>query len=111
MTWLTIFLRMLPSLQGMRIAMKPGEFKEQLDSARREAMKSFGDEVMLVEKYIDTPRLVSYIALIMYVCNQNKISFNNVCICDNTKGIASAFQNMVDLSPITLSLAFYFHLE
>lgn len=42
--------------QGMRIAMEPGEFQSQLESARREALKSFGDDVMLVEKYIDTPR-------------------------------------------------------
>jgi len=40
----------------MRIAMEPREFKEQLESAKREAIKSFGDDVMLVEKYIDTPR-------------------------------------------------------
>ena len=40
----------------MRIAMERGEFQEQLESARREALKSFGDDVMLVEKYIDTPR-------------------------------------------------------
>lgn len=36
--------------------MEPGEFQSQLESARREALKSFGDDVMLVEKYIDTPR-------------------------------------------------------
>lgn len=38
--------------------MKPEEFQEQLDSARGEAMKSFGDDVMLVEKFVDTPRHV-----------------------------------------------------
>merc|ERR1719507_1181499 len=31
-------------------------FEEQLESAKREAMKSFGDEVMLIEKYVETPR-------------------------------------------------------
>jgi 3-methylcrotonyl-CoA carboxylase alpha subunit len=44
--------------KGMRIAMTDAEFKGQLESARREAMKSFGDDVMLIEKYIDTPRHV-----------------------------------------------------
>lgn len=44
--------------KGMRIAMKPEEFKEQLESARREAMKSFGDEVMLIEKFVERPRHV-----------------------------------------------------
>ncbi len=32
------------------------EFPEQLESARREAMKSFNDDVMLVEKFVETPR-------------------------------------------------------
>lgn len=44
--------------KGMRIAMKPEEFQEQLESARREAMKSFGDDVMLIEKFVERPRHV-----------------------------------------------------
>ena len=44
------------AMQGMRIAMDASEFRTQLESARREAMKAFADDVMLVEKYIDTPR-------------------------------------------------------
>ena len=42
--------------KGMRIAMTAEEFQQQLDSARSEARSSFGDDVMLVEKYIPTPR-------------------------------------------------------
>ena len=42
--------------QGMRIAMTPDEFHEQLESARREGMKSFGDSVMLIEKFVERPR-------------------------------------------------------
>ena len=42
----------------MRIAPTREEFQTALESARREAMKSFGDEVMLVEKFVDTPRHV-----------------------------------------------------
>jgi Carbamoyl-phosphate synthase L chain, ATP binding domain len=44
--------------KGMRIAMTEGEFESQLESAKREAMKSFGDEVMLIEKFVKTPRHV-----------------------------------------------------
>jgi len=44
--------------KGMRIAMTETEFEAQLESAKREAMKSFGDEVMLIEKYVSTPRHV-----------------------------------------------------
>ena len=42
----------------MRICMTRPEFAEQLESARREAMKSFNDDVMLVEKFVETPRYV-----------------------------------------------------
>lgn len=42
--------------KGMRIVNKPDEFFDQLASAKSEARNSFGDEVMLVEKYITTPR-------------------------------------------------------
>lgn len=45
-------------LKGMRIAMKVEEFEEQLESARREAVKSFGDDVMLIEKFVERPRHV-----------------------------------------------------
>ena len=34
------------------------EFGPQLESAKREAMKSFGDEVMLLEKFVVDPRHV-----------------------------------------------------
>lgn len=42
--------------KGMRIAMTPDVFDAQLQSAKSEARNSFGDDVMLVEKYITTPR-------------------------------------------------------
>jgi 3-methylcrotonyl-CoA carboxylase alpha subunit len=42
--------------KGMRIVNKPEEFFDQLSSAKSEARNSFGDEIMLVEKYITTPR-------------------------------------------------------
>ncbi|KZF23026.1 3-methylcrotonyl-CoA carboxylase subunit alpha [Xylona heveae TC161] len=42
--------------KGMRIARSAAEFPDQLQSAKTEARNSFGDEVMLVEKYITQPR-------------------------------------------------------
>lgn len=42
--------------QGMRIALSEAEFHEQLESARREARKSFNDDVMLIEKFVENPR-------------------------------------------------------
>ena len=38
--------------------MTEADFEAQLESAKREAMKSFGDEVMLLEKYVTEPRHV-----------------------------------------------------
>lgn len=34
------------------------EFESQLESARREALKSFADQVMLLEKFVEEPRHV-----------------------------------------------------
>lgn len=42
--------------KGMRRVDAPAEFAAALDGARREGLASFGDEAVLVEKYIETPR-------------------------------------------------------
>lgn len=46
----------VPPVQGMRIAHSASEFQDQLESARREARKSFNDDVMLLEKFVENPR-------------------------------------------------------
>lgn len=40
----------------MRIVTKEGDFFEALESAKRESLKSFKDERVLIEKYITKPR-------------------------------------------------------
>jgi 3-methylcrotonyl-CoA carboxylase alpha subunit len=42
--------------KGMRIVEKAEDFEEMLESSKREAIKSFGDDKVLVEKYITRPR-------------------------------------------------------
>jgi len=42
--------------KGMRISRSEEDFLSQLESAKSEARNSFGDDTMLVEKYITTPR-------------------------------------------------------
>lgn len=42
----------------MRIATSKDEFLSQLESARNEAEKAYNDTVVLLEKYVDTPRHV-----------------------------------------------------
>ncbi|KAJ2352711.1 hypothetical protein GGF43_003682, partial [Coemansia sp. RSA 2618] len=44
--------------KGMRIVEKPADFEMMLESSRREALKSFGDDNVLVEKYLTKPRHV-----------------------------------------------------
>jgi 3-methylcrotonyl-CoA carboxylase alpha subunit len=44
--------------KGMRIVESENQFSDALDSARREAAKSFGNSDVLVEKYIERPRHV-----------------------------------------------------
>lgn len=42
--------------KGMRVVTSDAEFHEGLASAKREAMSAFGDDKVLIEKYIQNPR-------------------------------------------------------
>ena len=42
--------------KGMRKVEHPDDFAEALSAARREAKAAFGDDRMLIEKYVDNPR-------------------------------------------------------
>ena len=42
--------------KGMRVVSGPGEFQAALEGAQREARSSFGEDRMLVEKYLTRPR-------------------------------------------------------
>ena len=42
--------------RGMRIVRSPGELAAGLTSAKREAKAAFGDDRMLIEKFVDNPR-------------------------------------------------------
>ena len=42
--------------KGMRLVERPEDFLASLESAQREGAKSFGDDAVLVEKYITSPR-------------------------------------------------------
>lgn len=46
--------------KGMRQVWKEADFSQALDAAKREAMASFGDDIMLVEKYLTKPRHVEF---------------------------------------------------
>lgn len=40
----------------MRVAKTSGEFMEMLESAKRESSKAFGDDRVILEKYIERSR-------------------------------------------------------
>jgi len=46
--------------KGMRIVRSAAEFPENLEACKREALKSFGDERVLLERYIERPRHIEF---------------------------------------------------
>ncbi len=44
--------------KGMRISRSLEDFEEEVLSAKREAAKSFGNDEVLLERYLDHPRLI-----------------------------------------------------
>ena len=46
----------LPLSQGMRIVSRPEDFHDALAACRSEATESFGDDKVLIEKFIERPR-------------------------------------------------------
>lgn len=57
----------------MRIIRSEKEFQEQLESARREAKKSFNDDAMLIEKFVDTPRSTAGLGFLV---------LGSLCVCN-----------------------------
>jgi acetyl/propionyl-CoA carboxylase alpha subunit len=46
--------------KGMKIVRDAGELQPQIESARREAIKAFGDGRLLLERYVEEPRHVEF---------------------------------------------------
>jgi 3-methylcrotonyl-CoA carboxylase alpha subunit len=46
--------------KGMKVVRTPGELQPAVESAAREAMKAFGDDRLLLERYIEEPRHVEF---------------------------------------------------
>jgi 3-methylcrotonyl-CoA carboxylase alpha subunit len=42
--------------KGMRVVAEPSELASQIEGAKREALKAFGDDHVLIEKYLQRPR-------------------------------------------------------
>jgi 3-methylcrotonyl-CoA carboxylase alpha subunit len=46
--------------RGMRLVREPHEFEEALEAAKREAYGAFGDDTVLIERYLDKPRHIEF---------------------------------------------------
>ena len=59
--------------KGMRIVLSSGDFQQALDACRSEARKSFGDDKVMVEKFVDRPRYVYREWTASFVCANEAI--------------------------------------
>lgn len=65
----------------MRIAQSEKEFLDQLESARREAKKSFNDDAVLIEKFVDNPRWEKWIIFLILKIFLKNIFMQDGIIC------------------------------
>ena len=83
-------------VKGMRIVHSASEFPDALESARREARKSFGDERVLVEKYIVRPRHVE-----VQVFGDQK--GNVVSLWERDCSVQRRHQKIIEEAPVTIA--------
>lgn len=78
--------------KGMRTVWKPNDFFESLEAAKREALNSFGDATMLVEKFLVAPRHVE----IQVFCDRHG---HGVYLADRDCSIQRRHQKIVEEAP------------
>ncbi|HAD08145.1 MAG TPA: 3-methylcrotonyl-CoA carboxylase, partial [Porticoccaceae bacterium] len=78
--------------KGMRQVWSSDEFDEALAAAKREAQSSFGDERMLVEKYLTQPRHVE----IQVFCDQHG---NGVYLFERDCSVQRRHQKVIEEAP------------
>ena len=78
--------------KGMRQVWSAAEFDEALAAAKRESMNAFGDETMLVEKYLTQPRHVE----IQVFCDANK---NAVYLFERDCSVQRRHQKVIEEAP------------
>ena len=55
--------------KGMRIAWNDAEAREAFKLCSEEGAASFGDDRMLVEKFVDSPRFIIIIVILIIIIN------------------------------------------
>ena len=78
--------------KGMRQVWSAEEFDEALAAAKREAINSFGDDTMLVEKYLTQPRHVE----IQVFCDQHN---NSVYLAERDCSVQRRHQKVIEEAP------------
>ncbi|WP_101757748.1 acetyl/propionyl/methylcrotonyl-CoA carboxylase subunit alpha [Oceanicoccus sp. KOV_DT_Chl] len=78
--------------KGMRQVWSADEFDEALATAKREAMSSFSDDIMLVEKYLTQPRHVE----IQVFCDQHN---NAVYLAERDCSVQRRHQKVIEEAP------------
>ncbi len=78
--------------KGMRQVWSEAEFDEGLAAAKREAMSSFGDDTMLVEKYLTQPRHVE----IQVFCDNHQ---NAVYLFERDCSVQRRHQKVIEEAP------------
>ena len=78
--------------KGMRQVWSEQEFSEGLAAAKREAMSSFGDDTMLVEKYLTQPRHVE----IQVFCDNHQ---NAVFLFERDCSVQRRHQKVIEEAP------------
>lgn len=78
--------------KGMRQVWKAAEFDEALAAAKREAVNAFGDDHMLVEKYLTQPRHVE----IQVFCDQHG---NGVYLFERDCSVQRRHQKVIEEAP------------
>ncbi|WP_237068537.1 acetyl/propionyl/methylcrotonyl-CoA carboxylase subunit alpha [Microbulbifer guangxiensis] len=78
--------------KGMRRVDSHGEFRSALDAAKREAMNAFSDDLMLLERYVVSPRHVE----IQVFCDQQG---NGVYLFERDCSVQRRHQKVVEEAP------------
>lgn len=78
--------------KGMRQVWNASEFTQALDAAKREAMSSFNDDIMLVEKYLTQPR---HVEIQVFCDNQG----NGVYLFERDCSVQRRHQKVIEEAP------------
>ncbi|CAL1539238.1 unnamed protein product [Lymnaea stagnalis] len=91
----------------MRIALNESEFESQLESAKTEAIKSFGDQVMLLEKFVENPRqnFLLIFVIILMICSHVEVQVfgdrhgNYVYLFERDCSVQRRHQKIIEEAP------------